>query len=175
MTKKAETKKIDNRRKASQEQTKHMDKHLNDFNKQTNNPVCSTFTAPKSNNPACKACKKTFNLRFVECHALAKKAVEKETVKKITGQSLDCFSFRVDSDTHRFVNAIAKTALTMKAVKQLTWNERPNTFYCAFGKLQKAGFAKKDKKSSTLILTSKGLKKLTAWKANRKAEMKKAA
>ena len=142
MTKKAETKKDDSGKK------------------DVNNPICSAFTSPKSNNLACTACKKTFNLRFVECHALAKKETEKKAVKKITGQSLDCFSFRVDSDTHKFVNAIAKTALTMKAVKQLPWNARPNTFYCAFGKLQKAGFAKKDKKSGSLILTAKGLKKL---------------
>ena len=157
MTKKAETKKTDNGKE------------------KTNDPICSAFTAPKSNNPACKACQKTFNLRFVECHALAKKETEKKVVKKITGASLDCFNFRVDSDTHKFVNAIAKTALTMKAIKLLPWNTRPNTFYCAFGKLQKSGFAKKDKKSGTLILTAKGLKKLTAWKANRKEELKKAA
>jgi len=136
-----------------------------------NNPICSTFASPKKNNPACTACEKTFSVRFLECHALAKKASEKKTVEKIIGTSLDCFNFRIDSDTHRFVNAISKTALTMKAIKQAAWNKRPNTFYCTFGKLEKQGYAKKDKSSKTLILTSKGFEKLEAWKkANKKAE-----
>lgn len=140
-----------------------------------NNPNCSTYGLHKKNNPACKACLKNFDKRYNACIELSKKAVEKKTVKKITGMSLDCFNFRVDSDTHKFVNAIAKTAITMKAVKAMSWNTRPNTFYCAFGKLEKQGFAKKDKKSKTLILTAKGFKKLESWKSSRKAELKKVA
>jgi len=152
MTKKAEVKKID--------KTESVD---------LNNPICSAFTSPKTSNPACKACEKAFNVRFIECHNLAKSA-KKAVVKKIAGSSLDCFGFQISSDTHRFVNEIAQKAMTMKAIKQCLWNSRPNTFYCAFGKLQKEGFAKKDKKSGSLILTASGLKKLNSWIQSQKTE-----
>lgn len=140
-----------------------------------NNPKCSTFASAKDNNPACKACLSNFKARYKSCIELSKKALEKKVVKKIAGLNLDCFGFQISSDTHKFVNEIAKKACTMKSIKSCAWNSRPNTFYCAFGKLQKSGYAKKDKKNKTLTLTSAGLKKLNTWKESQKEKVKKVA
>lgn len=140
-----------------------------------NTPKCSAFGSIKFNNPACKKCATAFKARKEACQELSKITLAKKMEKKVTGNKIDCFNARIDSDTHKFIQEIYKSPCTMKAIKEKSWNKRPNTFYCKFKTLTSQGYATKNNKSGSLSLTAKGRKKFEKWNETQKAESKKAA
>ena len=140
---------------------------------EVNTPKCSTFGSAKRNHPSCKKCEMEFKARFTACKELTKTEVSKKNVKKITGTHLDCFNARIDSETHAFIMEVYKSPCTMKSIKN---NPKfHNTFYCKANLLIKNGYMLKNKKSGTYAISSKGRKKLAAWKEAQKVKSRKVA
>ena len=123
-----------------------------------NNPKCSTYGSAKQSNPACTACLKSFKARYDSCITLTAKTAETKTIKKATGNHLDCFGCNVNEDTHKFIMEVFRNPCTMKAIKACSWNSRPNTFYCKANSMIEKGLLLKNKKSKSYSLSSKGNK-----------------
>jgi len=140
-----------------------------------NSPKCSIFGSAKENHPACTKCEKKFTARNKACLELTAKSAKKKTVKKVAGSNQDCFGCNVNEDTHKFIKEVFKNPCTMKAIKSMSWNKRPNTFYCKANSMIKKGLLLKNKKSKSYSLSAKGNKIFSSWIESRKAESKKAA
>lgn len=144
--------------------------------------VCDSFANYNANDPVCNskkanACVNARKQLFALCQAATaekedkKKANKKKKTVKIT--ALDCFSFRVNSDTHLFVLELLKADCTMKEIKNAAFNTRPNTFYVAFNKLKNDKYAAIDKKTKKMRLTAIAKKKLEKFLVAQKAELAK--
>ena len=128
---------------------------------------CPSFAKYEKADGQCKACSKNSKRKVL--HEACIEANKQIAVKKVVSISpsvnlgADVFGFRISGDAHKFVMDLGKAPKTMKEVKNLSWNSRPNTFYCAFNSLVKMGYAQKDGKK--LMLTPTGLELLKEKKA----------
>jgi len=137
--------------------------------------ICPSFSQQDMKDGQCAACSKKAERKalFATCSAETKnKAVSAKTATKAKAvTSLDSFGFRYSSEQHAFIMHLynVKNA-TMKEIKSAAFNKRPNTFYCAFNKLSKAGFAVSDKNTKKMSLTKEAIELI-----EKEVELKKAA
>ena len=128
---------------------------------------CPSFAKYEKADGQCKACSKNSKRKVLHeaCIEASKAIAVKKVISISTSVNLgaDVFGFRISGDAHKFAMELVKAPRTMKEVKNLSWNSRPNTFYCAFNSLVKMGYAQKDGKK--LMLTPTGLELLKEKKA----------
>ena len=126
---------------------------------------CPSFAKYEKADGQCKACSKNSKRKVLHeaCIEASKAIAVKKVMSAPINLGTDVFGFRISGDAHKFAMELVKASRTMKEVKNLSWNPRPNTFYCAFNSLVKMGYAQKDGKK--LMLTPTGLELLKEKKA----------